>query len=389
MNKSNKSFLWFVFGSVIITNLSQMPTFVETRITRLISNPIWILLLIVCLISDQTLELFNVRGFFCLLGFFVLYMGVGTLFGNPFMNSSIDKQIFLSAFVMFVGTFVGKRINLEDLEKISTAYIWSALIVCVNVYFTYIVRSSWDSRIYAYGSKNSISQILLFAAILIVFLKLKIEYSTISKIFYIVSLMLLVYTLLGLKSRASLIGIPIVAIVTILNQDVDKHLKTGIITVIIGITFFLILKPEIYDSLVNNVILGGRSSNNLDDISSGRVDEWSNFFMDFGANGFFGDSYDKRESIFLSAFLQHGFVGGVLVSMMVFYPYAWFRRNHDKCGGFANIMKSIIIVSIVNGVFEQQAPFGPGAKCFFLWFLLGIFSTMDNNEDRLEYGAYE
>lgn len=34
---------------------------------------------------------------------------------------------------------------------------------------------------------------------------------------------------------------------------------------------------------------------------------------------------------------------------------------------------SIEFYTIVNGLFEELAPFGPGVKCFSLWFYFGFY----------------
>ena len=372
-----------------MTNLSQLPFFDINGITRYLSTPFWILLLVVCLINDQMLDVSKVRGILILFVALFIYLVIGVVFGNPFMGSSIDKQIMISIFILITGTFVGKRIHMKDLEKICTFYIWSAAIVCAAVYFQYVRGADLNSRIYVYDSKNSVSQIILFAVILIVFLKFNKDTPIYKRIMYGLACLLFIYTMIGLKSRASLLGIPIIAVMVVSNQNIDKQLKGSIIAVIIGIVVFLAFNPEIYDSFISNIILGGRSKGNLDDISSGRMNEWTNFISDFNANGFFGDTFDKRESIFLSSFLQHGVVGGTLISLMVFYPYLWSRRARVQFGCFSNAVRCVAIVSIVNGVFEQQAPFGPGAKCFLLWFLIGVLSTMNNYDNYLECVEYE
>ena len=39
------------------------------------------------------------------------------------------------------------------------------------------------------------------------------------------------------------------------------------------------------------------------------------------------------------------------------------------------ILFSVALSYTINGVFEQLAPFGPGVKCYFLWFLYGMITS--------------
>lgn len=382
--KTSAGFMLFTICAVVfMTCLSQMPYFVDSVLTHYITYPLWICLMLGAILKNPILSFDKGKGFWMLVLLFFVHLGITLIFKGSFFTSSIDKCVCMVAFIFMVGICCGKLIELQTIEKICDAFIWATLIVCGSVFIEYIAGTDFGGSVYLYGSKNSVSQILLTAWILIFFIKLPRQRKRVVKLLLFASLILLTWTMLGLKSRATLLGFPIIVIWTVLNGKYDRKIRNAIVIITLAITAFLTANENIWNALVNNILFAGRQAGNLNSISSGRANEWANFFADFAQNGFLGDGYDKRESVFLSAFLQHGIVGGLIITAMVFYPFSWFRKNVQKENMYYIPMTLIALVYIVNGIFEQQAPFGPGVKCFFLWFMMGMFSTLDNAESEV------
>ena len=50
-------------------------------------------------------------------------------------------------------------------------------------------------------------------------------------------------------------------------------------------------------------------------------------------------------------------------------------------------IESILAIRIIalsyafNGIFEGLAPFGPGAKCFYLWLIVGVLLNRNEKSD--------
>lgn len=368
---------------VFMTCISQMPYLVESALTHYITYPIWICLMLGAVLKNPMLSLHKSKGFWMLVLLFLAYLVITCIFTGSFFTSSIDKSVCMAAFIFMVGICCGRLIEFQTIEKICDAFIWATLIVCGSVFIEYIAGSDLSGPEYLYGSKNSVSQILLTAWILIFFIKLPRQRKRVVKLFLFAALILLTWTMLGLRSRATLFGFPIIVIWTVLNGKYNRKVRNTVVIMTVAITIFFVANENIWNSFMNNIIFAGRQAGNLDSISSGRANEWTNFFADFAQNGFLGNGYDKRESVFLSAFLQHGIVGGAVITAMVFYPFLWFRKNVQKGNLYYIPMTLTALVYIVNGVFEQQAPFGPGVKCFFLWFIMGVFSTLGKTKSEV------
>lgn len=355
-----------------ITILGQTPALIDNYETRRFIIPLWLLLAIICVFKNPCIYFGETKSAYKLIVFFSLcYIGVG-FFIPAYENSAIPYCLYLSIFILSVGLMAGGFVEKHELEMICTMVIWAGFFVCIDVFYTYILHSSFESRVYVYDSKNSVSQILITSWILIICLKLKLQFG-VSKILYLISLALLTVTLIGLKSRATLIAIPLVLMWIIVHGNFDRRLRNAILVILGVVLICLCFYPDIVESIVNNAILGGRNSTDLNDISSGRMSEWQSFWKDFSENPYFGHGRMKRESLILTSLLEFGMIGGGCILCIAVWPFYWAQNYLKKSRDEYYLMfSSLAIAYVSNGVFEQLAPFGPGVKCFFLWFLMGL-----------------
>ena len=373
-NEKVSRFGWMTSFICIATNLTQLPVLVELGITSKLSMIIWLAFAFMCFISNINLVI--PKGFQTYLGLTVLFLIIYLIsgaFNSAYFDSALPWCIFLSAFVAINGLMAGKNLNNKDIDMICSSYVISGLIVTGNVFLKYIYGQSLTERMYLYGSKNSVSQILLTCWIIILLTKIGNSKKTISvkTMFYLGCFLFLTYVMLALKSRATIIGMPIIAVWCFLNGNKNKKLRNIVFLLFIAVTVFLIVNRDAYDFLVNNILSGGRDTADLNDMSSGRLDEWKNFGKDFADTWLFGHGRDKRESLILTSLLEFGIIGGGIILIIAIFPFALGVKNL-KNNKFYILFTSIALVYFVNGIFEQLAPFGPGVKCYLLWFLFGI-----------------
>ena len=141
------------------------------------------------------------------------------------------------------------------------------------------------------------------------------------------------------------------------------------------------LNENIRSYFVKYILYAGRESTSMNSLTSGRSDEWKAFFSYCEDNWLFGMGATKRESLILTALLVFGVVGGVPVLLMSVYPLIWGLRRLKGDEEYMTFT-SIAMVYWVNSFFEQQAPFGPGAKCYLLWLMFGILSVQRKECNR-------
>lgn len=387
-NKSNRTIMVLALFVCVMTNISQMPLIVNAGYTRYFSVPLWAGLALVCLFTLKVIPYFNIKNLFFLVFAFVAYYFIARFFNNSYSNSALPYPIFLSFFVLFVGYLVGQFLDIDDIDSLLTAYVISLTLVCIDVFRTYVFGVDMGALTYAYASKNSVSQILLSAWIIILLHKFGKTTGFIKNTYYILFFALLTITLLGLKSRATIIGMPVAIVWVLMHGKQDRKIKRIIILIVIAVVVFLLIRPQYYDMLVNNILLGNRSASSLEDLSSGRYSQWQNFGNDFKDTWLFGQGSAARESFVLTALLEFGVVGGGFIFALALSPLWWCLRRFNHINPFYLFFSSLAIVYIMNGVFEQLAPFGPGVKCYLLWFLFGIFlndhMNWPDDEEQLE-----
>ena len=372
--KEYTAFSVFVCVVCFFTNLSQMPFLVESALTRYVSIPIWLVLGFICLIKEKNIQFKRIIGVLGIAVLFLLYYLVFRVVNPAVGRSALPYPIFLSLFVLLIGTMAGRYLTKYDIDRVITVYIIGGIIVSVNIYFSYLAGGDLASESYLYASKNSVAQILLTTWILILLRKFNIE-SVPKKIFYIVAFIFVTWTMIGLKSRSTLIGMPIALIWLLAHGNVKKSVRNTVI-LILSVFVILMFNDEFYDFMVNNIMFAGRDADDISRVTSGRSDEWASFLTDFTDNNWlFGQGRQKRESMILTSLLEYGMIGGPLIITLGLSPLYYSVATLKKEQPYFLLFSTIALVYFANGIFEQLAPFGPGVKCYFLWFMFGILTT--------------
>ncbi len=375
-NSSKFTFFSLLLIIVIaLTNLSQIPFFVNQGVTQIIIFPIWIFLLLYCVTTNKAPQIRGIKTFIIFLSLFIfLYISM-SLIDNAYTRSSLPYAMLIATFILVISTCLGKHITQHELDQIYTTYIISTFILGLIVYRTYIFGQSIEGNIYLYEEKNSISQILLTAWVLILFTKFHAQ-KLIIKLIYILIFLFITYELLVLKSRATIIAIPITLIIGIINGKYVYNLRKTAIIITIIILMFLIFKSDVWRYIIDNIIFVGRDHHDLNNISSGRADEWQNFWNDW-KYPLMGQGRCKRESLILTSLLEFGIIGGLPILLIALQPMLFSMKWYKFLKSDINfiILFTISINYCLNGIFEQLAPFGPGAKCYFLWFMYGIITA--------------
>lgn len=362
----------FVSLICLVTVLSQLPVFVEAGITSTIAVCAWALLFFVSLIRCRgILTLTESAGLLSMVLIWAAYYGISTVINEAFLRSALPYVIALSMFVMITGTMVGRLITRADLVRISKAFILGCTVLAAVVYLQYFWGEEVSSRIYLYTEKNSTAQILMTAIILILTVHLN-EASSKGKLLYTGVLVLLTAVLLLMRSRATIIFFPVLVWLVLISKGISKKLKWVTVLVIVALAGVLITNDGYRNDLLEDILYAGRDSADLNDVTSGRLDEWKSFLTDLGDNWLFGHGRMKRESLILVSILEYGVIFGSLILVVAVYPLYYGLCKLPKDNPYRVPLISVASCYAINGVFEQLAPFGPGVKCFFLWFLLGI-----------------
>lgn len=356
-----------------LCNLSQIPTLYNSRALSLAYNFCWLALAMLLFRSERVVYI----KYFTLPIVFDLFCFVMNMFtGSGYIGSNFFKPINLCAFILLIGFWFGRYFSETSLKRIAASFVISSFIVALYLYMNIFRGVDWaNSGGYLYGAKNSAGQIFLTAAVLTVLLLFKDH-----KVFSCGAIVFFVALIVMMKSRATILTLVIMVFYIVLFVLKEPRQKAvGIFVVaLIGIVIFT--NPDLYDLYINKVLLNNRDINDIDAITSNRNIQYEYFFNNFGNYLFTGTGGTYIEAMPLSVLLSYGLIGGIpvlLFSLMPLYVGLKYVRypEYRMC---CIIIISLVLMMWINGIFEEQSPFGPGVKCYFLWLITGIFLGFKN-----------
>ena len=380
-----------IFYLLQITNLTQIPDWVTNSGVKLLSYVPWILLAFLVIILGTRNSKFVIGSQKYLYVFTIgvlLVCAILEILGSDGFGVSLLRPMLICLFIYTVSVNVAQYIKKSCLENLLIMYAFSGTIVAAFVYRTMISNGfSWTSRVYAYNSKNSVSQIILTVIFFLIYL-----HGRKSRFWNICMKLLigvLVLELFMLKSRASLLGLAIILVSVLISKEYKKSTKR-IVKLLIGIfVLVFIFNEQFRVFFIDSIVLAGRDSSNLNSISSGRMDMLIDFPKLFEQKPLIGYGRYYVECMPLDALIETGILGGTLFNIVAIAPIIYAIKSY-KCYR-QTIDYLLMIVGIcyyINGLFEQLAPFGPGVKCYILWLLFGfsvIWRRRCSDENTLDY----
>lgn len=365
----------WVLVVVFLTNMSQLPYLVSLGITQYLSYPVWFLTFGFCLLTalyrrkviiHRTITINVIIFIFIILVQAVNYL----LFQNNYFRSSMFTYAMFSLAIMLAGYVLGEYLSEDSIKIIAIAFVVSTIIVELNVYYESLRSiNAFSQRMFAYASKNSVS-LLISTAIIILISYFKPE-KVLQRAIYFVFIIASLFILLMLKSRASILGLIVAIFLFMLSKASNKKTKRRLWIAVTVIIVLLLFSGRFYQILVGNVFLANSNISDLNDVSSGRISLFLQYPSLIKGHWFEGIGPYYYECAPLSALLQFGLICGLAYIFLMFHPLIYFGRMKTQTESFHMIFLIAVIYSI-NTLFEGLAPFGPGAKCFFLWFLWGI-----------------
>lgn len=300
--------------------------------------------------------------------------------GNTFI-----MPLILSIIMLIVGYCNAHLFNIEFLEELAKIYIFATVLLCLDVYFEYLQGVSLSTVTYAFSAKNSVGQMILTAIVLLLYLY---KPKGIKKIIKYVVLIFFLVIIVLMRSRASIASLVIIPLVYILNSKIRLRYRVLISIFIIAILIVILLNKEVYDFIIRNILLNTTdgqniSFNDLNRITSNRF-EYLDLFNDiFPGNELTGVGFMYIDNMFLSAILNYGIFIGTLVILFALYPIFVVLFQKEVNLDAKMVIKTIAFTYFVNAFFEGLAPFGPGTKCFFLWFIIG--SICNKNSGLIDH----
>ncbi|MDE5901505.1 MAG: O-antigen ligase family protein [Muribaculaceae bacterium] len=361
--------------AIVLSICSQTPS-AKGEYNYLFLKYFWILPGIYYLVMrPQYIFAPQLRWIWWLTSLLTLYLFALQTFNYPviYFGSDIANMVVSSLVVIVSYAFWRQNASLIVYVRILDILIVSTTILAIVSYVLVLRFVDVGQLSYAKIGKNSLATILLSAVVLII---TSFRYWKSGKrVFMLGCLFCLVVVMFLLKSRASLLGLAFVV-----GYYIMKY--TRIRTKIIAIAAFAIIVvivmsiPKYYEIIVENILFANRDSSNIDSLSSGRVTYMLEVLALIPENLIWGVGVRYMDCFPLMQLVQFGIFGALIVAVYLYKAglLISFRFNKHDPLNLATFL--LFWAFMINSLFEAQAPFGPGVKCFILWMMFG-FSLAD------------
>ena len=324
-------------------------------------------------------SLFPLVVFDCL----VLVIGFVRGCSGVYLSSPIFYAANLSAFVFVTGGLFGKIAGQDVIKKGIRIYILCTLCVAIYTILTTFFTQGLSSYLYVYSRKNSLAPIVLTAICCVLFLK---PFS--HKEWHTPLLMIFGTFLVLLKSRSNFIGFFAVLVIWYIFSLNGKESRKQVFLNLLTAAFLILAVSTLRDLVIDNILLNHRASEGLSGISSGRTDQIAEAVQTPVVQGsrLFGNGYTYIESLPLAVILSYGILSLIPLVAFAFVPlHAAFCAKRAKLSkGFVLFLFAISVAFLINGIFEERAPFGPGTTYFMLWFISGFSLAKEEKNEKNE-----
>jgi len=363
--------------SVCSSIFSQLPLYKVSNYFHSLSTVLWIISLFYVIFAfGRRIKLEPVFHILPVLIFDFIIIIMQIFLGNDYLSSKLFFLIHLSAFIFLVSCLSGQFLSDKSFKRIINIFVLSVIAVSIYIFINYFHGIEWfSSTLYVYSHKNSFAQIVLFAAVL-VFLY---GFMNSNKLKYPV-IFLLIFFLFLLKCRSTLVGFSITVLYVIFFHIKNFTMKVFVVIFLLTLIVSIFIIPSWNEFFIDEIVFNNRVGGGINEISSGRLEHFERFVELFTESPIIGNGAVRIESFPLSVLAGFGVIAGSVIIYFSISPLITCIRKllNKEYSTMLNVLFIFTLISLSNSLFEEQAPFGPGVKCFFLWVVYGFFVAKEN-----------
>ncbi|OWV16439.1 hypothetical protein B7990_11920 [Fibrobacter sp. UWB4] len=376
----------FLCIACVLSNVSYYPALVSSGMGRIFAIAIWIFLAITLLFRGVCFASSSFFHAHLLLYFIVTLNTVITSVVNDvnaFYNHFFPV-VTISTIILIVAIRYGLNFKTVDLKRICVSYYITTSIMAILLFAFYLRGSDLSSSVYGYVfGKNEIA-VMLVSSLIIGSILYEPD-NRLKRVFKIVSILFLLTDILYLRCRSSFLGVIfLLGTLSIYSNRMTQKLRITVILGLFAVTVYFFANPDSFDTFLNQIVYAGRDASDISDLSSGRDVEVSMGLKLFRNSPLFGlGRMSTVDCFYVSALANYGLLAWPLIAMALL-PVIWACTNlkkgkkEDLC--FFILAFSMFFISL----FEEQAPFGPGSRCYILWLMWGILLQINSRESIVQ-----
>lgn len=364
-----------------LSNISYLPYFTESGTTQYLSYPGWGLMAATVFMHRRLyLSVRDMKLTLSVVVSMAIMLVIQLITGKNYFSALLTKCILIATAVFVLGCMVSRTEKTWGMErKLVFTYILAACLLCAVVYLGYLRGQDISSRLFSYTSKNETSFVAVSAIIMLLYMPRQHKDSKLMTCLRAVLIVFLLYVIANMRCRSMLVSSAVVFAVFLFQKSSSRRIKT-LVVLGFGILLIALQHDGFYNTFVNNILLAGRDKNDTNDISSGRLTQiglglqklWDNLLLGTGDTG-------TIDCFYVSVLMQYGVFLGTFFIGLGCYPCIWGIINYKRIRSpLCIIMTMCALVYMIGGMFEENAPFGPGVRCYISWFLFGYLRVQQS-----------
>ncbi len=364
--------------AVLCSLLSQLPAVLDSGFGAAL-KAVWLLpFLYMLLTAPRSFLGGRLAGFYAFVAVFGYYCFVCQMFADGRYFTADLYNIFVSVLMTAVSfVFWRHHGSAPMLQTVALTIAVGATVLALDVYVEFLRGSDITSQLYAYDDKNSMAPILLFSA-MIVLLFYRPRSPQLRWAAW-VSAAAMLAVMVMLRSRATLVSALVVVLYYVLRSG-NRRVRYWFVALVVVGAFYVLTQASVAEIVLNGILMGGRTSGDVNDLSSGRV-----FLVliavaripDHLWTGV-GDYY--VDCMPVNILVQYGILGAVIVFGFLYRLYRRLRRA-DRTDAVVSAAYVLYLANLANALFEARPPFGPGIRSFMLWMMVGFaLAAMDKKK---------
>lgn len=293
-----------------------------------------------------------------------------------------NRLIYIIAIGKCVGiVFLGYGIDVYKKGFIIVCKTYVISIFFVSIYYLAFIYNT--SGYYFFALKNSIAPMIVASCLMILFMG---SFIFNRRFIYIFILLVQLYTLFSMHSRASILALLITLMLFIICSIFKKIFfynsmklkKNRLYMIIIFVLMFPIFIPKVYSFVSAALRIDYLLEYGIESYSASRINMFQNGLNAFKSSLFVGiKSGPDIESFFIDTLVYSGLFG-LLLFIIQFLLIIKFIVKSNVNKKVLNATLYIFISLLVNSFFERGGPFIPGTSHFINWFLIGYIFNSKN-----------
>jgi hypothetical protein len=375
----------FFHLTFFLTIISQIPQIIDLNVSNYFQLGWLFSFIMFAIYNNLKLNQILLNLIFVSVIFIFTILSLSYIGYMPYSESPHWINALKTLFVIIVSYNMGLVLEFNDFrKKMALVSLVGGGILAYSVYiYSFSIDFNLGNRTYAYNNKNSVSQLLLSLVLMVILFLPKIYSKAITVLIKTFFSFMLFVLLLFLKSRATILSFILIFIYFIYKAN--RAARYFLILLFLILFILLIYDEYVYDIIVNQVLLNSSKINNLNEISSGRLDYVSVFLFHFFKNPFLGNGYVFVENYLMSILVDFGIVLGMYFIYFLLLPiYVLYVSNNRDVKDFRSPLDIFLVIYYFNSLFEQQAPLGPGSKNFLLWMFFGFYLSCLKRKSSLK-----